>query len=229
MYLSNKYSQWYERIIDRARNRRAIDGYYETHHIIPRTMGGTDDPSNLVKLTAREHFICHLLLPMMTTGDSRHKMIYAHVIMSGRKTYGSRKYKFYREEYAVINGSLRSGAGNGMFGVDRSGEKNTFYGKNHTEESKQKNRLAHLGHSYTKGIRKTEEHKRALGVSARKRAKQYEFSHPEHGSFTGSLLDLHEKFPQPTLRKDCLWELATGRMKSYKKWQIEVCLLNHLQ
>ena len=38
------------------------DNYYEWHHIIPRCMGGSDDKSNLVKLTLREHYIAHMLL-----------------------------------------------------------------------------------------------------------------------------------------------------------------------
>ena len=33
--------------------------YYHTHHIIPKHMGGTDDPSNLVKLTIEEHAQAH--------------------------------------------------------------------------------------------------------------------------------------------------------------------------
>lgn len=40
---------------------RKLD-YSETHHIIPRCLGGTDDESNLVILTAREHFLAHYLL-----------------------------------------------------------------------------------------------------------------------------------------------------------------------
>ena len=36
--------------------------YCESHHILPRCLGGSDDKSNLVNLTAREHFIAHKLL-----------------------------------------------------------------------------------------------------------------------------------------------------------------------
>ena len=32
---------------------------YHKHHIIPRHMGGTDDPSNLVRLTVEEHAEAH--------------------------------------------------------------------------------------------------------------------------------------------------------------------------
>ena len=36
--------------------------YTEVHHILPRCMGGSNDPVNLVRLTVREHFIAHRLL-----------------------------------------------------------------------------------------------------------------------------------------------------------------------
>jgi hypothetical protein len=32
------------------------------HHIIPKHMGGTDDPSNLIELTVEEHALAHLRL-----------------------------------------------------------------------------------------------------------------------------------------------------------------------
>lgn len=35
---------------------------YHKHHIIPRHMGGTDDPSNLIELTIEEHAEAHRLL-----------------------------------------------------------------------------------------------------------------------------------------------------------------------
>ena len=56
----NKYENWYNAITTKAK-LRTIDGYKERHHIIPRSLGGPDTKENLVDLTAREHFICHLL------------------------------------------------------------------------------------------------------------------------------------------------------------------------
>ena len=32
---------------------------YHTHHIVPRHAGGTDDPSNLIKLTVEDHALAH--------------------------------------------------------------------------------------------------------------------------------------------------------------------------
>jgi hypothetical protein len=36
--------------------------YYESHHIIPKCLGGSNKKENLVLLTSREHFLCHWLL-----------------------------------------------------------------------------------------------------------------------------------------------------------------------
>jgi len=54
------YQKIYDQIIERAKNRK-LEGYKEKHHIIPKCLGGPDNKENLVELTAREHFLCHLL------------------------------------------------------------------------------------------------------------------------------------------------------------------------
>lgn len=69
MYTQNKYTKTYFQIVDRARDR-VLSEYSERHHIIPRSLGGTDDPENLVNLTPREHFICHLLLTKMVSNEA---------------------------------------------------------------------------------------------------------------------------------------------------------------
>jgi hypothetical protein len=78
MFEQSKYSKYYYSIIDNAKSR-TISGniYTEKHHIIPKSMGGDNSPSNLVKLTAREHFVCHRLLARITTGQNRNKMVHA--------------------------------------------------------------------------------------------------------------------------------------------------------
>ena len=60
MYLQNKYTHWYYNIIQQAKNR-ILKSPYERHHIIPRSLGGNNLKENIVKLTAQEHFVCHLL------------------------------------------------------------------------------------------------------------------------------------------------------------------------
>lgn len=218
MFKENKYSQIYYSIIERAKSREKI-GYTETHHILPRSMGGTDEPFNLVELTAREHYVCHLLLPKMTEDENRYKMIYAYTIMSGRKIYGSRKYAFYREEYAKINSQMRSGEGNGMWGVDRSGEKNTFYGKRHSEETKRK--ISEKKKGQRKGIKRppfTEEWKKKISQSRKKNSAKYTFHHPEHGEFYGTTGDLARAYDFS--RPSEAYKLVKGEYKSYKGWTL---------
>lgn len=39
-----------------------VDVYTERHHIIPKYMGGSNDSSNIIRLTYRQHILAHLLL-----------------------------------------------------------------------------------------------------------------------------------------------------------------------
>lgn len=55
------YQKTYNQIIERAKNRQ-LEGYKEKHHIFPKCLGGSNEKENLVELTAREHFLCHMLL-----------------------------------------------------------------------------------------------------------------------------------------------------------------------
>lgn len=57
------YEKIYNDLIEKAKSSICVEGgYFEKHHIIPKSLGGTNDASNLVKLTARQHYIAHLLL-----------------------------------------------------------------------------------------------------------------------------------------------------------------------
>lgn len=78
------------------------DVYCERHHIIPRSIGGEDDESNLVNLLPREHFFAHLLLTKMVTNEQNiikmnwalHKMCYC-----GIDYFNSRDYEWYRRRH----------------------------------------------------------------------------------------------------------------------------------
>ena len=59
------YLNQYNNLIASRKNtlrKKGIGIYYEKHHIIPKWLGGTDIKDNLILLTAKEHFIAHLLL-----------------------------------------------------------------------------------------------------------------------------------------------------------------------
>lgn len=76
----NKYFSWYASIISKAIDRPLEPTlYYEKHHIIPESFfierkrkgpkgiiaGNANEITNIVSLSAREHFICHMLLAKM--------------------------------------------------------------------------------------------------------------------------------------------------------------------
>ena len=84
IFIDNKYSRWYFNIIYSAKLTPLI-GTSEKHHILPKSLGGDNNKINLVKLTPKQHFICHRLLVKMTTGTARQKMVYAFWIMSNKK------------------------------------------------------------------------------------------------------------------------------------------------
>jgi rubrerythrin len=112
----NKYKNWYNTITERARTRN-IDSYVEHHHILPRSLGGTDDKDNLVALTAREHFICHWLLTKMHTGESRAKMIYALNGMKRGNEFAQRHetkitarvYENLKKEFSKVHSATMKG------------------------------------------------------------------------------------------------------------------------
>jgi hypothetical protein len=72
MFINNKYTAWYYKIIT-ARQQYPITAG-ERHHIVPRCLGGSNKSDNIVRLTDREHYICHQLLVKMTAGVACQKL-----------------------------------------------------------------------------------------------------------------------------------------------------------
>ena len=114
---------------ERRRNKREHGAYYEKHHIIPKSLGGTNGNSNLAMLTAREHFICHwLLVKIYKPGtEQRKKMLNALWRMRsdsathyGNRYINARAYESLRIEFARMMGTRNA--------VLQAGERNSMYG-----------------------------------------------------------------------------------------------------
>jgi hypothetical protein len=101
------YQKIYNQIIERAKNRM-LEGYKEKHHVIPKCLGGNNDRKNIVELTAREHFLCHMLLCEIYPNEN--KLKHALFLMAigkqkiKEKTYviGSRVYERLKSEYSQM-------------------------------------------------------------------------------------------------------------------------------
>ncbi len=128
------YKKAYDTMIARAKNRELL-GYSETHHILPRSLGGTDDKSNLVKLTGREHLVAHLLLVKMQPigSKARRSMVFAVLLMTAYCTINSHTYEKLRKELAEA----------------MKGEGNHFFGRKHSQETKDKISAANRGRPKT--------------------------------------------------------------------------------
>jgi len=97
MFLDNKYTKVYYQIIYRALTRlykKMQNDGYQKHHIVPKCIGGTDDPSNLVMLTYKEHRVCHcLLIKMQLTKPAEIKMRHAYGFFNKSSRYNGPRYK----------------------------------------------------------------------------------------------------------------------------------------
>ena len=173
MFTVNKYSKWYLSIIENAKLNVPI-GYTEKHHIIPKSLGGSNGKDNLVILTARQHFICHLILPKMAkTPEDKKKMIYAlHRMMYSKNESTIERYKptgkIYEICRKIVSENQKITGSKSMLGKHHSEEtklKISIGNKNKiiSKESREKNRQSHLGKKLSI------EHKQKIGISTKNR------------------------------------------------------------
>ncbi len=125
------YRKHYIKLIRKAQTDPILfdDTYTEKHHIFPISVFGKNNI--VVKLTAKEHFVAHLLLwkdfrkRYGNKNLKTKKMLHAIFLMmasDNNKKNNSRKFSKLREEYSESSKGLN----------------NSFYGKTHSEKTKQK-------------------------------------------------------------------------------------------
>lgn len=104
IFKDNKYTRIYYQLINKRQTDVLLKEhvYCETHHIIPKSLGGDNQTKNLVNLLPREHFMAHLLLTKMVQSQediikmnwALHKMCYSAV-----DYFNSRDYEWYRRRH----------------------------------------------------------------------------------------------------------------------------------
>lgn len=182
MFLDNKYTNLYYSLINRAHNRK-LDTYKERHHVIPKSLGGTNDPSNLAELTAREHFICHRLLIKMTVGIHRTKMVRALSAFRAARSYQIRNLT--SKQYELIRTATAGQAWNK--GIPHSAETRAKI----SEKAKGRQRIlsAETLDSIKQKLRSrivTDEHRKNLSIALSKRHLTYKKEEcPECGRLIG--------------------------------------------
>jgi hypothetical protein len=110
----SKYTKWYISIIENAQIRTAefktmrrkkkhavsLVGNVDAHHILPNSIAKeySKEKENLVYLSYREHFICHLLLVKMLEAENKSKMLYALSRVSSKHKINSVMFSLLKEE-----------------------------------------------------------------------------------------------------------------------------------
>ena len=85
------YLKHYILLMRKAESRKTPPGYVEKHHVFPKSIFGNN--KRIVVLTAREHYVAHVLLEkafISRYGEKHHytiKMTYAHTSMKGNGGY----------------------------------------------------------------------------------------------------------------------------------------------
>jgi hypothetical protein len=118
------YKLIYDTIIERRRETPLAAGYSENHHILPKSLGGTAAKENMVRLTAKEHFVCHRLLVKIYQSDpvTFHKMVHAFMMML--RVVSDNQQRFISSaSYAQLKLAFVEARK-----IGSSGEKNSNYG-----------------------------------------------------------------------------------------------------
>lgn len=116
---------------------------YHNHHIIPKHAGGTDHPSNIIRLTVEDHALAHLKLYQK---NGKLEDLWAYKTISQRKDIDI------------------SGKNNHMYG--KKGENNPNWGRKHSEETKKKMSMVKSGKNHPLwGKKVSEETKRKMSLS----------------------------------------------------------------
>ena len=237
MIINNNYLKIYKTLIRKAKkaNRKKGGGvYYESHHIVPKSFGGSDKNHNRVLLTPHEHYKCHELLTQFTSNKHKASMLHAWTLMaglarSGDTTLSPEELSKNREEYA----KKRS--------LDMTGNKNVMYGKQHTEESKKKMSDSSRGRNngcigenhYAYGTKLSEDHLRKMRVGLKGKSKG-----EKNGMYGKVGPNLGKKFSEKTcklmseawLKREYIkcphCQVMSKNSSNMQRWHFNNCKLN---
>lgn len=156
--------------MQRARERE-LDMYCERHHVLPKSLGGSNAKRNLIRLTYREHFLAHWLLTKFTRGAARKKMCYALHRLSHStqgRVISSWQYDVARRINirALIGRKLTleqcQAISTRNIGNQYGKGKQPMLGKRHSEATKLKISAANKGKQHALGYKHTKKTKKML-------------------------------------------------------------------
>lgn len=214
-------------IKDRRKKELSLAGYTERHHIVPRCLGGGDEPENLIDLTPEDHFFAHLLLAKIHGGR-----LWAPVaFMVGGTRKGYRPIQSRRRYGWVLRALAKSKSGEGAYQFDR-----TVYDLEHKDgrrwsglqsEFPQLGISKPLANMLIKGRVRSAKGWHLAGQPAPRlagkshpmyRSEQIVFLHVDGRRFKGTQHDLHLTHG---LSKSMVSRLVRGEFRCAKGWYVE--------
>jgi len=134
-----------------ALKAQTIDGYYELHHIIPKSSGGSNDKSNLVALTARQHYIAHWML-WKAYGENMTRAFFMMSSVGRYERVSSKTYDKARKDYsAQVKIQMANKPNIPKFTLEhREKLRQAKLGRKLSEETKEKIRQSRLGKKMSK-------------------------------------------------------------------------------
>lgn len=98
------YAKHYDLLIVKHGSQTKPKGYSERHHIVPKCLGGSDEESNLIYLSAEAHYVAHQLLVKMH--PSHHGLSYAAMLMTrvskGNGRASNKYYSWLKRRYSKV-------------------------------------------------------------------------------------------------------------------------------
>lgn len=154
------YSAHYNRLIERAR-LRVLEGYCERHHVLPKCMGGGNEPGNLVDLTPEEHYVAHQLLVKIYPEV---KGLALSAALMARKAVGMRLYGWLARHHSESMKGHKRNVGHKCSAETRAKISAAHTGMKRSPEHRARTGIA------GKGRKQTKEHieKRAAALRGKK-------------------------------------------------------------
>ena len=163
-----EYMRIYDQLIEKRRREplSRADGYVERHHIVPRSEGGSDDETNLVNLTAREHYVAHLLLAKIYDDHKMWNAIWRMTtgwIGKNCHMFSSRTYARIRENFVKVKtGTHHSIEARRKMSLSKKGMTAWNKGKHWSAEARRNMSTSHRGKTRQP---LSEETKRKISIS----------------------------------------------------------------
>ncbi len=222
------YHRIYDEFIKDRRAREAdLTGYVERHHIEPRSLGGGDDPENMISLTPEDHFFAHLLLAKMHGGKMWAPI--AFMVSGTRKDYRPvESRKAYGWVRRAMSAALK---GEGAYQFDFATYR--LRHRDGREWSGRQSEMPDLGMSRSmanmliKGRVKSSRgwylaHNECPSQSGRNhhmyRHEEVSFIHVDGRRFIGTQNDFHKKHG---VSRSMVCRLVSGEFRCAKGWYVE--------